>query len=144
MTFNAELQRLEGVWIGKERVSDGGTDYDASGRLVFQIVFDGRFVLCDHVHSAPERRTAFAHGVFRRDDRTDALTVSWFRSGSETSGQQAEAVAAGDQLVFFETVAGRTTRTSYVVAMDRLSVFTERATGDDEWKRIFEGSYRRR
>jgi len=142
--FNVELERLEGVWIGKEHVSDGRTEYNASGRLVFQMVFDGRFLLCDRVQTAPERETAFAHGVFRRDDRTDALTVSWFRSGAAASGQQAEAVAAGDQLVFFETVAGRTTRTSYVVAMDRLSVFTERATGDGEWKRIFEGTYRRR
>lgn len=142
--FNAELERLEGVWIGKERVSDGGTEFDAAGRLVFQIVFDGRFLLCDYVQTAPERQTAFAHGVFRRDDRTDALTVSWFRIGAAASGQQVEAIAAGDQLMFFETVAGRTTRTSYVVAMDRLSVFTERATGDDDWKRIFEGTYRRR
>lgn len=47
-------------------------------------------------------------------------------------------------LVFVETVDGRTTRTSYSVVMDRLSVCTERATGDDEWSRIFDGSYRRR
>lgn len=142
--FNAEFERLEGVWIGAEHVSDDGDEYDASGRLVFQTVFDGRFVLCDYAQTAPERSTAFAHGVFRRDERTNALTVTWFRTAIAKPSQQAVAVAEGDKLIFVETVDGRTTRTSYSVVMDRLSVFTERSTANDEWKRVFEGSYRRR
>jgi hypothetical protein len=141
--FNADLQRLEGVWTGTEHVRDDGKDYDASGRLVFQTVFDGRFLLCDYVQTAPERPTAFAHGVFRRDDRTHALTVTWFRSPA-TPSEHTDAVAEGDKWIFSETVDGRTTRTSYSVVMDRLSVYMERATRDDEWKRLFEGSYRRR
>jgi hypothetical protein len=137
--FNSELLRLEGVWTGTEHVRDGDS-YDASGRLVFQSVFDGRFLLCDYMQTAPERPTTFAHGVFRRDARTDALTVTWFRSQTAT---QTDAVAENGELIFFETVDGRTTRTAYSVAMDRLSVYTERAIRD-EWERIFEGSYRRR
>jgi hypothetical protein len=142
--FNAEFERLEGVWTGIEHVRDGADNYEASARLVFQTVFDGRFVLCDYVQTSPERPTSFAHGVFRRDDRTNALTVTWFRTAAATPSQQADAVAEGDKLMFVETVGGCTTRTSYSVAMDKLSVYTERAVDEAEWKRIFEGTYRRR
>ena len=141
--FNQELQRLEGIWIGTEHVSDGVNDYSSSGRLVFQTVFDGRFLLCDYLHTAPERPTAFAHGVFRRDDQSKSLTVTWFRSPTATASQQANAVAEGDKPIFYETVDARTTRTTYTVLIDRLSVCTDRAAGSD-WKRIFEGTYRRR
>jgi hypothetical protein len=143
VTFNSELQQLEGVWNGIEHVVDDDI-HDASARLVFQAVFDGRFLLCDYMQTAVERPTAFAHGVFRRDDRTAALTVTWFRSQAATPSQQTDAIAEDGALTFFETVDGRTTRTKYSVVRDRLSVFTERAIPDDEWTRIFEGSYRRR
>jgi len=141
--FNLELERFEGVWTGTEHVSDGVNDYHSSGRLVFQTVFDGRFLLCDYVQTAPERPTAFAHGVFRRDDHSKALSVTWFRSPIATTSHQANAIAEGDEPIFYETVDACTTRTSYVVHMDRLSVRTDRATGAD-WNRIFEGTYRRR
>jgi len=140
--LNLELQRLEGVWKGTEHVSDGTNDYSSSGRLVFQTVFDGRFLLCDYVQTAPERPIAVAHGVFRRHDHSKALTVTWFRDPSATATQQVDAVAEGDKPIFYETVGAHTTRTTYAVVMDRLSVCTDRAMGDD-WKRIFEGSYRR-
>ena len=141
--FNVELQRLEGVWTGTEHVSDDSNEYEASGRLVFQGMFDGRFLLCDYVQSAPGRPSAFAHGVFRCDERSNALTVTWFRSPAAAPGQQADAVADSDKLIFYETIAGRTTRTSYSSMLDRLTVYTERGSGDD-WKKIFEGTYRRR
>lgn len=141
--FNVDLQRLEGVWTGTEHVSDGVNDYSSSGRLVFQTVFDGQFLVCDYVQSAPERPTAIAHGVFRRDDRSKALTVTWFRSPTPTASQQAHAVAEGDRPIFYETVDACTTRTTYAVVMNRLSVCTDRAKGDG-WERIFEGTYRRR
>jgi hypothetical protein len=141
--FNQELQRLEGVWMGTEQVTDGALRYNSSGRLVFQTIFDGRFLLCDYMQTAPERPTAFAHGVFRQDDRSKTLVVTWFRSPTATESQQAHAIADGDKPTFYETVDGSTTRTSYAVVMDRLSVLTDRATGND-WQRIFEGSYRRR
>jgi hypothetical protein len=141
--FNVEWQRLEGVWTGTEHVTDDVNDYEASGRLVFQTLFDGRFLLCDYVQTAPQRPTTFAHGVFRRDESTKALTVTWFRSPNTTASQQANAVAEGDKLIFYETVDSRTTRTTYTVIVNRLSVYTDRAAGDD-WKRIFEGTYRRR
>lgn len=141
--FNSDLQRLEGVWTGTECVSDGVNVIHSSGRLVFQTVFDGRFLLCDYVQTAPEQPTAFAHGVFRRENDSKALTVTWFRSPNANKSQQSNAVAEGDATVFYETVDACTTRTTYVVLMDRLSVCTDRAKGDD-WKRIFEGTYRRR
>ena len=141
--FNVELRGLEGVWTGTEHISDGANDYEASGRLVFQAVFDGRFLLCDHMQTAPGRPTAFAHGVFRRDDPSKALTVTWFRIPAAAPSQQADAVAEEGTLVFYETVDARTTRTSYSIMFDRLSVRTERAAGDD-WTPIFEGTYRRR
>lgn len=141
--FDLELERLEGVWTGTEQVRDGVNEYRSSGRLVFQAIFDGRFLLCDYVQTAPERPTAFAHGVFRRDDRSKALTVTWFRSSTATATQQSNAIAEGDKPTFYETVDARTTRTTYVVTLDRLSVCTDRAAGAD-WKRIFEGAYRRR
>jgi len=46
--------------------------------------------------------------------------------------------------VFVETVEGRTTRTTYAVTLDRLSVRTERAHDDAEWTPILVGTYRRR
>ena len=141
---DAELGQLEGVWTGTERVSDGTRAYDASGRLVFQSVFDGRFLLCDYMQTAAKQPTMFAHGVFRRDDRTNAISVTWFRTRAEAQDQQVHAGSDGDKLIFFETSDGRTTRTSYRVVMDRLSVQTEYATAGGEWERIFEGSYRRR
>ena len=141
---DSDLLRLEGVWTGTERVHDGTKDYDASGRLVFQTVFDGRFLLCDYMQTAPERPTVFAHGVFRRDSRTSAITVTWFRSRGTSPDEQADAVTEGDSLIFVETIDGRMTRTSYRVVLDRLSVSTERAGSGGEWQRIFDGSYRRR
>ena len=142
--IDAYLQELEGVWNGTEHIHDGSHGYDASGRLVFQTVFDGRFLLCDYMQTASDRPTAFAHGVFRRDNLTNALTVTWFQSRSGPPNQQAEAVAEGDTLNFVETIDGCVTRTSYRVVMDRLSVYTERMIDGGEWKRVFEGSYRRR
>jgi hypothetical protein len=81
--------------------------------------------------------------VFRQDECSKALTVTWFRSPTATASQQANAVAEGEKPIFYETVDARTTRTTYVVLRDQLSVCTDRANGDD-WKRIFEGTYRRR
>lgn len=142
--YRAELQKLEGVWTGTERVTDGGQAFEATARLVFQMVFDGRFLVCDYVQTVPDRPTTVAHGVFRRDDRTDALTVTWFRSPATTPAQQADAVADGDKLVFIETIDGRTTRTTYGAQLDKLTIRTECATGDGEWKPLLEGTYRRR
>lgn len=140
--FNVEWQRVEGVWTGTEQITDGVNRYEAAGRLVFQTVFDGRFLLCDYVQTAPTRPTLFAHGVFRWDERSKALTVTWFRSAAATPSQQVNAVSEGDKLIFYETVDARTTRTSYSVLLDRLSIYTELMTGD-QGTRIFEGTYRR-
>jgi hypothetical protein len=138
------MLKLEGVWTGSENVVDGETSYDATGRLVFQTVFDGRFLLCDYVQTAPDRPMSVAHGVFRVDDKTNALTVTWFRSPAATGTQQADAVSEGDKLVFSETVEGRTTRTTYIAAMDKLTVRTDLLLEDGEWKPILSGTYRRR
>jgi hypothetical protein len=142
--YLGELQKLEGVWIGREMVVENGQPSEATARLVFQTVFDGRFLLCDYVQSFSDRPTSVGHGVFRRDDRTDALTVTWFRSPAATSSQQANGVAEGNTLVFIETIGARTTRTSYKSLRDQLSIRTECAAGDDQWKPVLEGSYRRR
>ncbi len=139
-----ELRKLEGVWTGKEVVFENEQRSEATARLVFQTVFDGRFLLCDYIQSTSDRPTSVGHGVFRRDDHTDALTVTWFRSPAATSSQQATAVAEGDALVFVEKIGERTTRTSYRSLRDQLSIRTECAAGDDNWKPVLEGSYRRR
>jgi hypothetical protein len=142
--YRDELQKFEGVWLGTERVTENGTLYEASARLVFQTVFDGRFLVCDYVQTVPNRPTSVGHGVFRNDDRTNKLTVTWFRSPVATPTQQADAVAEGDKLVFLETIEGRTTRTTYSTLLDRMSIRTECSLGGDEWTSILEGSYRRR
>ena len=142
--YQAELQKLEGVWRGSEIVIEDGRQHEATARFVFQTVFDGRFLLCDYVQTIPDRPTSVGHGVFRRDSITDALTVTWFRSPVATSSQQANAVAEGDALIFVETIGGRTTRTKYTTLRDQLTVRTECATGNDTWKSLLEGSYRRR
>lgn len=142
--YRAELQKLEGVWTGKEIVTENGQSYEATARLVFQTVFDGRFLLCDYVQNIPERPTSVGHGVFRRDATTDALTVTWFRSPAATSTQQANGVADGDALIFVETLDGRTTRTRYTTLRDQLTIRTECAVGGDDWKPLLEGTYRRR
>jgi hypothetical protein len=141
--YQSELQKLEGVWTGTERLDGEEGPYEAQGRWEFHTVFDGRFLLCDYVQTAPDRPTAVAHGVFRKDDSTSALTVSWFRSPSASSTQQSDGVAEGDRLVFVETTAQGTTRTTYSVALNRLSIITERSVRGGEWKPVFEGSYRR-
>ena len=139
-----ELEKLEGVWTGSERIMDSGVPYEARARLVFQLVFDGRFMLCDYVQTVPDRPTAVGHGVFRRDDRTSALAVTWFRNPAATPAQQQDAVAEAGSLAFVETIAGRTTRTTYSFAMDRLTIRTEASTGGDNWKPLLEGTYKRR
>ena len=141
--YQAELQRLEGVWTGSERIESDEGSYEAQGRLAFHTVFDGRFLLCDYIQTAPDRPTSVGHGVFHKDEKTDALTVSWFRSPAGTSTQQHDGVAEGDKLVFVENIADSSTRTVYQVALNRLSVITERSVRGGEWKSIFEGSYRR-
>jgi hypothetical protein len=141
--YRSELQKLEGVWTGVERIDSEEGRHEAQGRWEFHTVFDGRFLLCDYVQTAPDRPTSIGHGVFRKDDTTTALTVSWFRSPRATSTQQEDAVAEGDKLVFTEAIANTSTRTTYSVALNRLSVITERSVSGGEWKPVFEGSYRR-
>jgi hypothetical protein len=140
--YRSELQKLEGVWTGAERVDDGDR-YDATGRWEFHTVFDGRFLLCDYIQTATEHPTSVGHGVFRKDDRTGALTVSWFRSPVATAAQQVDGIADGDKLIFVETIARTSTRTTYSVVLNLLKVITERSIAGAEWKSIFEGSYRR-
>lgn len=142
--YRDELQRLEGVWTGTELVTDDDPPYEATARLSFQTLFDARLLLCDYVQTAADRPMSMGHGVFRKDARTNALTVTWFREPAAVSSQQVEAVASGDKLVFVETVDGRTTRTTYAVTLDRLSVRTERSRDDADWTPILVGSYRRR
>lgn len=141
--YRGELQKLEGVWTGTERVDGEDAHYEGTGRLEFHTVFDGRFLLCDYIQNAPDRPTAVGHGVFRKDDKTGSLSVSWFRSPAPNTTQQSDGVAEGDKLIFIETVAKSTTRTTYSVALNRLTVITERALGGGEWKTVFEGTYRR-
>ena len=141
--YRAEMQKLEGVWTGTERIDSDEERYEASGRYEFHTVFDGRFLLCDYIQTAPDRQTAVAHGVFRKDDKTAALTVSWFRSPGPTATQQGDGVAEGDRMAFVEKIDGTSTRTTYSVALNRLTVITERSVNGSEWKQIFEGSYRR-
>jgi hypothetical protein len=95
------------------------------------------------VQTAPDRPTAVGHGVFRKDDSTAALTVSWFRSPCATSTQQRNGVAEGDKMVFVETTPNGSTRTTYSVALNRLSIVTERSVREGGWKSVFVGSYRR-
>lgn len=144
--YRSALKKLEGVWTGTETITDteGEQSYEATARLVFQTVFDGRFLTCDYIQTVPERPNAVAHGVFRRDDRTDALTVTWFRSPAPTATQQADAVSESDKLEFIETVDGRTTRMNYIVAMDKLTIRTDLSLPNGEWKTIVEGVYKRR
>ncbi|MDX2087424.1 MAG: hypothetical protein SFX73_06230 [Kofleriaceae bacterium] len=111
---------------------------------MFQALFDGRFLVCDYIQTAPDRTASVAHGVFRNDARTQKLTVTWFRNPVATATQQVDAVAEGDKLVFVETMDGRSTRTTYTTAFDKLSIRTECEVGPDDWKPILEGSYRRR
>jgi hypothetical protein len=142
--YRSELAKLEGVWTGTEQVTDGAKSFEATARLVFQTVFDGKFLVCDYVQTVPDRPTTVAHGVFRRDDRTDALTVTWFRSPAATPSQQADAIADGDKLAFIETIDGRTTRTTYSAVLDKLTIRTECQDTDGEWKPLLSGTYRRR
>lgn len=142
--YLGELEKLDGIWLGTERVSEGGAQYEASVRLVFQPVFDGRFLVCDYIQTAPDRPMSVGHGVFRNDERTNKLSVTWFRSPVATATQQTDAVAEGDKLAFVETVAGRTTRTTYIVLRDQLTIRTECSIGGDVWTSILEGTYRRR
>src|SRR4051812_23899065 len=142
--YRDEFMRFEGVWTGTERISDGARSFEATARLVFQTVFDGRFLLCDYVQTAPDRPTTVAHGVFRHDEQKNALSVTWFRSPAATASQQADAVADGEKLQFLETIDGRTTRTTYAIAMDRLTIRTECDAGNGDWRPLLEGTYRRR
>jgi len=141
--YRGELAKLEGVWTGTERIDDEDAHYEATGRMEFHTVFDGRFLLCDYIQTAADRPTAVGHGVFHKDERSGALTVSWFRSPGATSNQQADGIAEGDRLIFVETVGEVSTRTTYSVALNRLTVITERSKSGSEWKSVFEGSYRR-
>ena len=139
--YRSELQKLEGVWTGTERINGEEGSHEARGRWEFHTVFDGRFLLCNYVQTVPERPTAVAHGVFRKDDVTSALTVSWFRSPCATSTQQSDGVAEGDKLVFVETTPNGSTRTTYSVALNRLSIVTERSVREGGWMSVFVRSY---
>ncbi|MBA3396338.1 MAG: DUF1579 family protein [Deltaproteobacteria bacterium] len=141
--YRGELQKLEGVWTGTERVDIDGAMYEATGRWEFHTVFDGRFLLCDYIQNAPDRPTSVGHGVFRKDEKSGSLEVTWFRDPGATTTQQGDGVAEGDRLIFVETIGDSSTRTTYSVALNRLTVITERSTKGSEWTPIFEGSYRR-
>ena len=141
--YREEMQKLEGIWIGTENVDTGDARFEAKGRWSFQTVFDGLFLLCDYVQTAPDRPASVGHGVFRRDERTQALTVSWFRSPNATDCQQVDGVAEGDRMVFYEKQGQTTTRTCYALQLNRLTITTERSVRGGEWQQVFEGSYRR-
>ena len=82
--------------------------------------------------------------MFGRDEEHDGvLTLTWFRSPKATAAQQTHSVAEGDKLIFVETIGKTSTRTVYQVALNRLTVITERSISGSEWKTIFEGAYRR-
>jgi hypothetical protein len=141
--YRSEMQKLEGVWTGIERIESEEGSHEAQGRWEFHTVFDGRFLLCDYVQTAPDRPMAVGHGVFRKDDSTAALTVSWFRSPCATTTQQRDGVAEGDKMAFVETTPNGSTRTTYSVALNRLTIVTERSVREGGWKSVFVGSYRR-
>jgi hypothetical protein len=141
--YRDALQKLEGVWIGTERIDTHDGRFETTGRWAFHTVFDGLFLLCDYVQTAPDRPTCVGHGVFRKDDRTHALTVSWFRGTTATAYQQVDGVAEGDQLCFYEKGGSTSTRTRYGVHLNCLTITTERSVHGGEWKQVFEGSYRR-
>jgi hypothetical protein len=141
--YRDNLQKLEGVWTGAEQVLLDGTKYEAMGRWEFRTLFDGRFLLADYVQTAPDKPTSLGHGVFRKDDTTEKLTVTWFRSPAATDTQQSDGVADGDKLIFVENGGKTSTRTTYSIALNRLSIITERSIDGGEFAPIFEGSYRR-
>ncbi|HEY0255770.1 MAG TPA: hypothetical protein VGC41_29785 [Kofleriaceae bacterium] len=139
-----EFRRLEGVWSGTEIVGTSGAHTEATARLTFQTLFDGRFLLCDYVQTLPDKTTSLGHGVFRREDHSGELCVTWFRVPSASATQQATGVAEGDRMIFVETIDGRKTRTTYSMVIDKLTILTEASLRGAEWERVFEGSYRRR
>jgi hypothetical protein len=140
--YRAEMQKLEGVWTGDERVETEDGAYTATGRFEFHTVFDGRFLICDYTQTAPNRPTSVGHGVFRKADN-GLLSVTWFRDPSATATQQADGVSDGDKLIFVEKIGENATRTAYSVALNRLTVITERSVRGGVWKPVFEGTYRR-
>ena len=141
--YRGEMQKLEGVWTGTEKVDLDGDRYEASGRWEFHTVFDGRFLLADYVQTAVSRPTSVGHGVFRKDSRTNMLQVTWFRSPDSTTAQQSEGVAEGDRLIFHEKIDDAMTRTTYSVALNQLTVTTQRSKNGGAFVTVFEGSYRR-
>ena len=141
--YRGELQKLEGVWTGTERVNVDASSYEATGRWEFHTVFDGRFLLADYVQTAVDKPTSIGHGVFRKDSKTGLLAVTWFRSPEPSTTQQSEGISASDGLVFVETIEGVSTRTTYAVQLNRLTVITERSRNGDDWEPVFEGSYKR-
>ena len=141
--YRGAMQKLEGVWTGTERVNVDGVRYEAAARWEFHTVFDGRFLLADYIQTAVDRPTSVGHGVFRKDDKTGIFTVTWFRSPEPTTTQQTDGVSEGDRLVFIEKFDDVSTRTTYAVALNQLSVITERSTKGSEWIVVLEGSYKR-
>jgi hypothetical protein len=141
--YREQLQKLEGVWTGTEQVNLDGGRYEATGRWEFHTVFDGRFLLADYIQNAPDKPTSIGHAVFRMDEKTGTLAVTWFRSPEPSKTQQSEGVSAGESLCFVETIDGVSTRTTYSVVLNRLTVITERSTKGSEWAPVFEGTYKR-
>jgi hypothetical protein len=141
--FKEQLQKLEGVWTGMERVLTEAGWYEATGRWEFRTLFDGRFLLADYVQTAPDKPTSVGHGVFRKDDATEKLTVTWFRSPAATETQQGGGVADGNLLIFVENTEPMSRRTTYAVSLNRLTIVTEGSTAGGEWTTIFDGAYRR-
>lgn len=141
--YREHLQKLEGVWIGTERVVGDGERFEATGRWSFHTIFDGRFLIADYIQTAHDRPVSVGHGVFRKDERTEKLTVTWFRSPAATSTQQSDGVADGDRLIFVEHDGKSSKRTTYALALNRLSIITETSPDGSEWTSVFEGAYRR-
>ncbi len=144
MSSREQMKPLEGSWTGIETTIDGDARSETTVRMSFQTVFDGRFMLCDYVQTAPSKQTSVAHGVFRLEEQTNVFTVTWFRSPVATTHQQTEAVTEDDTMTFYENAGGKKTRVKYIVAMDKLTVRTEVPASGGEWKTILEGVYRRR
>ena len=141
--YRSELQKLEGVWTGTEQVNADGGRYEATGRWEFHTVFDGRFLLADYIQTAADRPTSVGHGVFRKDAKTGILMVTWFRSPEPSTTQQTDGASESDRLAFIEKINDVSTRTTYVVALNQLSVITERSTNGSEWIVVLQGSYKR-
>jgi len=143
-----KLHRFAGSWVGEEILepSPWGPGGPAVGRLEGEVILEGFFVVSDYVEEKGGQVTFRGHGIFGWDDKANNVTWYWFDSMGGTPPAPSRGTWDGETLVLRSNAPQGEGRYTYrFEGKDRYVFRIENSTdGGKTWKKLMEGTYRRK